>query len=436
MKRIDELKAQLAQLDELILTQVLTGDAARQAREKLEAEILAAVLQPVASQGVHAAIGAGSGADAGADAGAAAGVAVEASAAAARPSGRLLVGLAAFALVFAAAGYAWLGNPAALAVAPGAAGAAAPAEASQGVDKAQFEAMTQRLAERLKTQPEDAEGWVMLGRSYSVLERFPQAVEAYRQVITLRPNEAQGYADMADAMGMGAGRKLEGESEKLISRALALDPDNAKALGLAGTVAFDRGDAAGAAKHWEHALAKVEPGSDMAGRLRGAVDEARKRAGLPPLPAAAQGVAAAANPVVPAAPVAVGAAPAAPAGQAAQAAPAGASVQVRISLAPALASKAAPDDTVFIFARAQAGPKAPLAIQRRQVKDLPVDVTLDDSMAMSPALRLSTVAQVVIGARISKSGNAMPQPGDLQGLSAVVAVGSKGLKLEIAEVLP
>ena len=428
MKRIDELTAQLAQLDELIRTKVLTGDAARQARDKLEAEILAAVLQPAAGKGAGAAVVSGSGADASA--------ALAAGTAAARPSGRLLAGLAAFALVFAAAGYAWLGNPAALAIAPGAPGAAAVAETGQDVDKAQFEAMTQRLADRLKSQPDDAEGWAMLGRSYSVLERFPQALEAYKKVVALRPDEAQGYADMADAMGMVAGRKLDGEPEQMISRALALDPDNAKALGLAGTVAFDRGDAAGAARHWAHALAKVEPGSDMAGRLRGAVDEARKRAGLPPLPAAAQGLAATANPVLPAAPVAVSTAPAAPAGQAAQAAPAGASVQVRISLAPALAAKAAPGDTVFIFARAQAGPKAPLAIQRRQVKDLPLDVTLDDSMAMSPALRLSTVAQVVIGARISKSGNAMPQPGDLQGLSAVVPVGSKGLKLEIAEVLP
>ena len=428
MKRIDELTTQLAQLDELIRTKVLTGDAARQARDKLEAEILAAVLQPAAGKGAGAAVVSGSGADASA--------ALAAGTAAARPSGRLLAGLAAFALVFAAAGYAWLGNPAALAIAPGAPGVASVAETGQDVDKAQFEAMTQRLADRLKSQPDDAEGWAMLGRSYNVLERFPQALEAYKKVVALRPNEAQGYADMADAMGMVAGRKLDGEPEQMISRALALDPDNAKALGLAGTVAFDRGDAAGAARHWAHALAKVEPGSDMAGRLRGAVDEARKRAGLPPLPAAAQGLAATANPVLPAAPVAVGTAPAAPAGQAAQAAPADASVQVRISLAPALAAKAAPGDTVFIFARAQAGPKAPLAIQRRQVKDLPLDVTLDDSMAMSPALRLSTVAQVVIGARISKSGNAMPQPGDLQGLSAVVPVGSKGLKLEIAEVLP
>jgi cytochrome c-type biogenesis protein CcmH len=159
----------------------------------------------------------------------------------------------------------------------------------------------------------------------------------------------------------------------------------------------------------------------MASRLQGALDEARQRAGLPPLQNAAPATAAAPAPDTrPADGAAAGAA----------------SVQVRITLAPALAAKASPDDTLFVFARAPQGGKAPLAIQRRQVKDLPLDVTLDDSMAMSPAMRLSSVPQVIVGARISKSGNAMPQPGDLQGLSPVVPVGTQGLALQIAEVLP
>jgi cytochrome c-type biogenesis protein CcmH len=412
MTRIDELKARLAQLDELIRTGVLKGEAARKAREQVEAEIVAAVLQT------------GDAADGSAEE------------PAARPSWRLLGGLAGFVLAFGVAGYAWLGNPAAIGVAPGQAAPEATADAEGGTSKAQFEAMTTRLAERLKTQPEDAEGWSMLGRSYSVLERYPEAVAAYRRALALRPKEAQLYADLADAQGMVNGRKLDGEPEKLVAKALELDPDNAKALGLAGTVAFDRGDPAGAAKHWERALAKVEPGSELAGRLQAAVDEARQRAGLPPLPRATALAAA------PAAPATVSPSASMPAGHPpvdkpaqAQAAD-GAAVQVRVSLAPALAAKASPEDTVFIFARAQQGPKAPLAIQRRQVKDLPLELTLDDSMAMNPALRLSTVPQVVVGARVSKSGNAMPQPGDLQGLSPVVAVGTRGLQLQITDVLP
>ena len=231
--------------------------------------------------------------------------------------------------------------------------------------------------------------------------------------------EAQGYVDYADALGMTQGRKLAGEPEKLIARALQLDPDNVKALSLSGTLALDRGDAAGAARLWAQALQKTEPGSEMAQRLQGAIDDARQRAAGPAGLALAGAQGQAAAPAVPAAP-----------------ADAAGSVQVRISLAPALAAKASPDDTVFIFARALQGGKAPLAIQRRQVKDLPLQLTLDDSMAMSPALRLSSVSQVIVGARVSKSGNAMPQPGDLQGLTPAVAVGARGLQLQIADVLP
>ena len=243
-------------------------------------------------------------------------------------------------------------------------------------------------------------------------------------------------------------RTLDGEPERLIARALVLDPDNAKALGLAGTIAFERGDGTTAARHWERALKATQPDSEMASRLREAVDEARKSAGLAALPLASATTAATAtaNAIAAAtataaarvAAISPAAAPAGPAGAGSDGARVGpaASVQARITLAPALAARAAPGDTVFIFARSPQGGKAPLAIQRRQVQDLPIDITLDDSMAMSPAMRLSTVSQVVIGARISKSGNAMPQPGDLQGLSPVVAVGSRGLQLQISEVLP
>ena len=413
MTRLDDLKRQLAELDSLIRDGVLTGEAARSARDRLEAEILAAVL--TAAPATPAA----GPAAAGAAGPAAAAAAVPVIPPDASPSGRLLAGLGVFALVFAAAGYAWLGNPAALAVAPGVQASVKAVEGGGDISRAQFEAMAERLAERLKAKPDDAEGWSMLGRSYSVLEMFPQALTAFQRVIALRPEDAQGYVDYADALGMTQGRKLAGEPEKLIARALQLDPDNVKALSLSGTLALDRGDAAAAAQLWAQALQKTEPGSEMAQRLQGAIDDARQRAAGPAGPALAAAQAPAAAPVALAAPAA-----------------AAGSVQVRISLAPALAAKASPDDTVFIFARALQGGKAPLAIQRRQVKDLPLQLTLDDSMAMSPALRLSSVSQVIVGARVSKSGNAMPQPGDLQGLTPAVAVGARGLQLQIADVLP
>jgi cytochrome c-type biogenesis protein CcmH len=115
---------------------------------------------------------------------------------------------------------------------------------------------------------------------------------------------------------------------------------------------------------------------------------------------------------------------------------AGASVAGTVKLAPSLAANAAPTDTVYIFARPAQGSKMPLAILKRQVKDLPASFALDDSMAMSPSLALSNFSEVVVGARISRSGNAMPQSGDLEGLSPPVKIGATGLTVLIDRALP
>jgi cytochrome c-type biogenesis protein CcmH len=113
------------------------------------------------------------------------------------------------------------------------------------------------------------------------------------------------------------------------------------------------------------------------------------------------------------------------------AAASGPGVSGKVTLAPDLAKKASPEDTVFIFARAAEGPRMPLAILRKKVSDLPLKFTLDDSLAMSPAARLSGMPQVIVGARISKSGNAMPQPGDLQGFTKPVNNTAKDITIVI-----
>jgi cytochrome c-type biogenesis protein CcmH len=160
--------------------------------------------------------------------------------------------------------------------------------------------------------------------------------------------------------------------------------------------------------------------SDFARGLDGSIADARA--------AAQQG-----GTAVPAAAAAVAASGAEAAGAAKSS---DAHVAGRVSLAPALASRAAPTDTVFIFARAAEGPRVPLAVLRRTVAELPIDFTLDDSMAMSPQFTLSKFPLVVVGARVSKSGNAVPQPGDLQGQAAPIKVGSKGIELVIDSVQP
>ncbi len=372
--RIDDIKRQIRQLDELAAAGTLPAEQAAASRATLEKELLALVLQ------------------------------AETAPAAPRASRKMLWGMAAFVVVVAAAGYARYGTPSAVKGVPV---ASSEGQAGHGNAMGQIEAMVGQLEQRLKDKPDDADGWSMLGRSYSAMGRYGEAVSAFQRVIDMKPQDAQAYADLADAKAMAAGRNLAGEPAALIAKALQLDPKNLKALALAGTIAFDSNDFAKAAMLWEAAVAVAEPGSELARNLQGGVAEARSRAGMP----------AAAPAPAPTAPAAAGAG----------------TVAGEVQLAAALKGRVSPEDTVFVFARAAEGPKMPLAILRKQVKDLPLTFTLDDSTAMSPATRLSSAKQVIVGARISKSGNATPQPGDLQGFSQPVAVGASGLKIEIAE---
>ena len=321
----------------------------------------------------------------------------------------LLLGLAGFVCAVAVAGYAWLGTPQALDTAA-VASAAAPAGTAPPITAEQVQTMIESLAARLKDNPDDAAGWAMLGRSYAAIGRHDQAEPALKRALALHGDDAVLLTDYADALAMVNGRNLEGEPSRLIERALKIDPSNIKALALAGTHAFVRKDYAAALRHWEK-LAQLAPSGEMAQQIQGGIDQARKLSGTP-APSAAQ----VATPTL------------------ALALP-GASVSGTVALDPALVAKARPDDTLFVFARAAEGSRMPLAILRKQVKDLPLRFTLDDSMAMTPTARLSSAPRVVVGARISARGDATPQAGDLQGFSAPVAPGAAGLKVQISEVV-
>jgi cytochrome c-type biogenesis protein CcmH len=325
-----------------------------------------------------------------------------------RPKG-LLPALSLFVLAVVVVGYATLGTPQALDPAVRAARGDGGG-AGHSITAEQIEAMVDKLAARLKENPGDVEGWAMLGRSYAVLGQHPQAMAAFKQAATLKPDDAVLLADYADSMAMVNGRNLEGEPSRLIARALEVDPNNLKALSLAGTAAFMRKDYALALRHWER-MQQAAPDSDFARQIQGGIEEARR-------------LAATAGQTVPAPPRA----------DAAQAAGAG-TISGVVRLAAGMRSKAAPEDTLFVYARPAQGPRMPLAILRKQVKDLPLRFTLDDSMAMSPAARLSSAQQVVVNARISKSGTATPQPGDLLGQSEPVPPGASGVTIEIGQVV-
>jgi cytochrome c-type biogenesis protein CcmH len=320
--------------------------------------------------------------------------------------------------------YVALGNHDAFA--PMAAGGAKGA-AEHEVTPQQVEAMAAKLAAKLEKDPNNVDGWVMLARTYYALNRHADAARAFDRAVVLVPDNADLLADYADALGASEG-ELRGKALELIERALKADPTHWKALALAGTAAFNRKDYRQAVDYWERMKKSVPPDSPLAGSVDASIAEARALGGLKPGPASA----AATPSAPPAAEPAKGVATAvqAPPG------PSGASIAGTVSLAAALAAKAAPTDTVYIFARPAEGARMPLAIIRKQVKDLPFRFTLDDSMAMAPNFALSNFPAVVVGARVSKSGNAAPQSGDLEGLSPAVKIGATGLSIVIDRALP
>ncbi len=261
--------------------------------------------------------------------------------------------------------------------------------------------LTAQLAKKMESRPDDATGWAMLGRSYLALGKPAEAALALGRAALLKPKDADAQADFAEALAIAGRGSIGAQAVEVAGRALAIDPKNPKALALLGTAAFEAKDFRKAIELWERLLAVAPAGSEFARAVQSGIAEAKAALGTAGKPAA---------PMV--------------------------KVSGRVELAASLRAKASPDDTVFIFARAAAGPRMPLAIVRKLVKDLPTEFTLDDSMAMAPGMQLSGFPLVVVGARVSKTGGAMPSAGDLEGLSAEVKPGTSGIAVTIDRVVP
>lgn len=308
--------------------------------------------------------------------------------------------------------YAHLGSPAA------AVAAADDGASPHAMSASQIAAIVDRLALRLKSHPDDAEGWLLLARSYALLGRFADAADAYARADVLIPDNADLLADYADVLAMAQGKRLAGKPTELVQRALAIDPQHMKALALAASAAMEAGDLNRASSYWRQLRAQVPQGSDDAKQIDAIVAEIGSAKGGNGAVAAAK-ARAAAQP-----------------DQAAAAPPSAASIAGRVDIAPALAAKVALSDTVFIFARAVDGPRMPLAVLRVAARQLPLQFKLDDSMGMAGGMKLSSAPAVIVEARISKSGNALPQAGDLSGKSKPVKPGASGVKVTIDEMLP
>ena len=257
----------------------------------------------------------------------------------------------------------------------------------------------------------------LLARAYVELGRHQEAIPIYEKAMRLIPDDAQMLADYADALGVLNGRKLEGRPEELIQQAVKADPKNVKALMLAGTVAFNHKEFGRAASYWEQARANLPPDTDPGAiqEIMNGIAEAKELGGISQTTVAS----AATAPVK----------PAAPAGPAL-------AISGQVTIAPSLAAKGSPTDTLFVFAREMSGPPMPVAIVRATKKDLPFTFRLDDSNSPMPSRKLSETGQVVIVARLSKSGEAMPKSGDLQGTSQPVKPGMSGITVTIDREIP
>ena len=285
-----------------------------------------------------------------------------------------------------------------------------------------FEAQTSEadtLSERLKRlerTPDDGVGWALLARSFAEAGRHADAASMYEKAMKLIPDDPQLLADYADTLGMLQGRKLDGRPEQLIQQALKIDPSHVKVLMLAGTAAFDQKEFGQAVRYWKQAGANLPVNGTMEARqeLLASIAEAEELAAGKSTMVKTSG----ASPI----PNAFGKQDAAISGT--------------VSMAPGLSRKRAPTDTLFIFARGVSGPPMPVAIVRMATQDLPVTFRLDDSNSPMLARRLSEAGEVVIVARFSKSGEAMPKKGDLAGVSRVVRPGASQVAVVIERELP
>lgn len=299
-----------------------------------------------------------------------------------------------------------------------------PHSNSHGQMPKDFESMVAKLEQRLQEKPDDIQGWQMLGKSYAMLENYSKAVQAYQHVLALGGDkDAQVLADAAEMNALAHEGQLAGQPSVLIKTALQIDPNNEKALWLSGVAAIQQGEYAQAVQTWERLLS-IFPADETESRkvIEQQIAEARtlmKKSGQL-VDFATPSTAATAEPL---------AQPPAVVEQV--------KITVQVSLDPALQDKVRPTDTLFIYAKATSGMQMPLAIVRKMATELPITVVLDDSTAMSPQMKLSKFKQVSVFARISSSGTAMPQSGDLQGSVTPVDVTTPdNIIIQINQQLP
>jgi cytochrome c-type biogenesis protein CcmH len=261
------------------------------------------------------------------------------------------------------------------------------------------------LAAKLKQNPDDANGWALLARSYVEIGQHASAFESFEKAIQLIPDDPQLLADYADAMALVHGHEFKGKPDALIQKALAINPDHEKALLLAATSAFNQGNYQEAINHWTHLQEILPMGSPIVAEVSASIAEAHQLAGNGNITLPIKKVNQNKRFV--------------------------AEISGVVRVSADLSSQVSPEDTLFIFAKAVNGPPMPIAAVKAAGVRLPYVYHLNDSNVLNPEQKLSSVKEVVVIARLSKDGDAIPKAGDLQGSSQVIRVGEVLQDIEI-----
>jgi len=254
------------------------------------------------------------------------------------------------------------------------------------------------LEKKLVEDPENRDNWKLLGKTYLLINDFPNAKRALQRAYDLDNNDPEVLAGLANATAMEVDGDLSGQPSEYIDQALAIDPNHVQSLWLKAIAMQQAGEHENAITRFETLRAGVANNPEATANIDELIAVSKQALGIT--------VEVPATTTTTETPTTQGASTPEPSDAK------GASINVTVSLADNILDKVSATDSVFIFARASSGPPMPLAVSRHVVSDLPVTVVLDDSMAMMPAMTLSQFPSVTVGARVSQSGNAIAQPGD------------------------
>jgi len=305
---------------------------------------------------------------------------------------KTIIGICLFVAILSAGFYFYLGDAAQI----------AQKSTEKPMTQESVEKMVEEFAAKMDKEPDNLKGWAMLARSYRILGRNAEAANAYARAGAFVDSDPQLLADYADVLAANANGNFAGKPQQLINKALAQDPNNLLALWLSGTAAFNAQNYKAAVQSWEKLAKQLPAESDEARAIAASIAEARSKGGLAPASASVisnQGVS----------------------GQ--------------VEIAPELKSKIKAGDVLMVIAR-KPGERMPVAVLKTPVTAFPINFVLNDALAMSPNALISQMPEVSVEVRISKTGMAMPEAGDLISLSQTIKVGTTNARLIIEQIRP